>query len=380
MNSLDIDKEEKEENDEVIDTEVNKKINIASRKRKALVIPQIETNDLIISNESIFQLLSTNLKKCFFLVHVGAKIEGELPYDKLIVLMTNIIDFLIEYKETTEDNNSILVSNILDLFFGQNGNDNNENYFQKLNRKGILKEALSAYISTEDKSDEGFVVYNTYSIEREGINEEESVKRFLLRKKVICYVIYDKIEKKEINSHYLFKIIIVHFKQLILQIKFKDEQAYQSLIKIQDDQSFVNVLLDLYSREDIFNDLIEFPLITKLYVLIKILEELYGDNYLKNHLAKLEKSMNQEQNFPLNKEKNLSIDSFFAVRIHRFLETLILKVEIKNSSEEKDEEENEEILKEEDIGDVSKLIYNKLFPESERIKIKKKFINQIQLI
>ena len=82
--------------------------------------------------------------------------------------------------------------------------------------------------------------------------------------------------------------------------------------------------------------------------------------------------MNQGQNFPLNKEKNLSIDSFFAIRVHRFLETLILKVEIRNSSEEKEDEENEEILKDEDIGDVSKLIYNKLFPEPEEKQIKDK--------
>ena len=378
---------ENDEKEELIDTGVNNNnINNINRrlrrKRQALKTYEVEKNDLLISNESIYELLSLNLKKCFYLVHVGSKIEGELPYDKLIVLMTNIIDFLIEYKETTQDNNSVLVSNILDLFFGQNSNDN-ENYFQNLNKKGILKEALMAYISTENKSDEGFVYYNTYSIERENINEEESIRRFLLRKKIICYLkikivdlcinyiylgnhpkIYDKIEKKQINTYFLYKIVLVHFKQLILQIKLKDEKAYQSLIKKQNDKSFVDILIDLYSRENIFTDIIEFPLITKLYLLIKILEELYNDKILFNHLTKL-KNSNQVQNFPLNQEKNLSIDSYFAIRVHLFLETLILKVEIRNSSEEKDEEEKEEILKDEDIGEVSKLIYNKIFPEPD---------------
>ena len=367
-------------------------INALKRKRgkkNKLKTYQNEKNDLIISNESLFQLLSINLKKCFFLVHVGAKIEGELPYDKLIVLMTNIIDFLIEFKETTEENNSYLVSNILDLFFGQNGNDISDNYFQNLNKKGILKELLPVYISTEIKNNEEFTYYNTYNIKKnETTNEEESIKKYNLRKKVICYLkiklvdllinyiylekhpkIYDRIKKKDIDTYYLFKIILVHFKQLILQIKLKDEVAYQALIKKQSDKSFVDLLIKLYSREDIFNDIIEFPLVTKLYLLIKILEELYKDEFLIKHINKL-KAENQEQIYPLNQEKNLSIHSYFAIRVHQFLEILVLKVEIRNSLEK---EEKEELIKNEDIGDVSKLIYIKLFDDLEE-KEKKEII------
>ena len=370
--------------DDINDININsKKINFDD---KILTTYQTEKNDLILSNESIFNLLSLNLKKCFFLVHVGDKIEGELPYDKLIVLMTNIIDFLIEFKETTDENNSLLVSNILDLFFGQDENENKDNYFLNLNKKGILREVLSAHISTEDKSDDEFVYYDTYNIAKEEINEEENVKKFLLRKKVICYLkikfvdllinyiylkrhpkIIDKIKKKKIDTHYLFKIIIVHFKQLILQIKLKDEKAYQALIKIQSNKSFVDILLELYSREDIFNDIIEFPLVTKLYLLIKILKELYGDNVLENHFTKLIES-NEGQKYPLNKEKNLSIDSYFAIRVYQFLEELILKVEIRNASDNNDNEDKEEILRNEDIGNVSKLIYYKIFPNSDKAK------------
>ena len=38
--------------------------------------------------------------------------------------------------------------------------------------------------------------------------------------------IYDKIEKKQINTYFLYKIVLVHFKQLILQIKLKDEKDH----------------------------------------------------------------------------------------------------------------------------------------------------------
>ena len=375
--------------------------NNVNKKYKSLKSYKIEKNDLSLNNETIFQLLAGSLKNCFYLVQVGTKIEGELPYDKLIVLMTNIIDFLIEYKETTEENNSILVANVLDLFFGEKVS-NTDNYYQTLKRKGVLKEALSSNISIRDKDDEEndeIVFYNTSSIANDKIDEDKAIRQFLLRKKVICYLkmkfvdllinyiylkshpkIYEKIESKQINSFYLFKIILIHFRQMILQIKTKDNEVYESLIQKQKDSSFVNTLLNLYSQGEIFNDIIEFPLITKLYLLIKILQELYGDKILSNHLKKI-KSSNPKQKFPLNKEKNLSIDSYFAIRVHLFLETLILKVQIKNTDEDNDEEnENEEIIRNEDIGDVSKLIYNKIFPniggKEQKDKNREKIIKQ----
>ena len=85
------------------DTDINNdNEDIKSNNYKSLKSFRVEKNELTISNETIFQLLAGSLKKCFYLVQVGARIEGELPYDKLIVLMTNIIDFLIKFKETTE--------------------------------------------------------------------------------------------------------------------------------------------------------------------------------------------------------------------------------------------------------------------------------------
>ena len=355
--------------------------NINTNDLKAFKSYGVEKNELPITEETIFQLLTGSLKKCYYLVQVGVKIEGELPYDKLIVLMTNIIDFLIEFKETTDENNSILVENVLDLFFGEKAN-NSDNYYQSLNRRGILKEILSANISSSgSKNEDEIVVYNTGSIERKEKQENsEDDLKYSLRKKVICYLkikfvdllinytylgnhpkIFEKIESKQINSFFLFKIILIHFRQLILQIKLKDELLYDSLIQIQKDSSFVDILLDIYKQGEIFNDIIEFPLITKLYLLIKILQEIYRDRILLNHLQKL-KASKPPQKYLLKNEKNLSIDSYFALRVYLFLEKLILKVEIKNKVEDNDEEdENKELITNEDVGDVSKLIYNKIF-------------------
>ena len=364
---------------------------------KSIKSYRVEKNELSISDETIFQLLTGSLKKCYYLVQVGVKIEGELPYDKLIVLMTNIIDFLIEFKETTDENNSILVENVLDLFFG--GKENiSDNYYQSLMRKGILKEILSANISSSNhKNDDEIAFYNTTSIERKEKKENDEVDlQYLLRKKIICYLkikfadllinytylgnhpkIFEKIKSKQINSFFLFKIILIHFRQLILQIKLKDELLYDRLMQIQKDSSFVDILIDIYNKGEIFNDIIEFPLITKLYLLIKILQEIYGDRILLNHFKNL-KTSKPQQKYLLNKERNLSIDSYLSLRVHLFLEKLILKVEIKNEVEDNDgEDENKELITNEDVGDVSKLIYNKIFTNFDQKERRDKFRERI---
>ena len=45
-------------------------------------------------------------------------INTELPYDKLIILSTNLIDFLIEYIHTTNDKEQIINNNFSKFFFG----------------------------------------------------------------------------------------------------------------------------------------------------------------------------------------------------------------------------------------------------------------------
>ena len=104
---------------------------------------------------------------------------------------------------------------------------------------------------------------------------------------------------------------------------------------------------------------------------MKILEELYGDKGLHNHLKKI-KGQNIKQKLPLDKDPNHFIDSYFSLRIHLFLETLILKVEIRNLSESNENSDKEEILNNEDIGDVSKSIYRKMFPDPDENEIKDK--------
>lgn len=67
---------------------------------------------------TIYESVIINLKRALFLLDLDNVIDSEMPYDKLIILITNLIDFLIEYIETEEDNKKIIQTGMLQLFFG----------------------------------------------------------------------------------------------------------------------------------------------------------------------------------------------------------------------------------------------------------------------
>ena len=49
---------------------------------------------------SIYKSMISNLKIIFYLMEYKNPAEGELAFDKLCILSTNIIDFLIEFIDT----------------------------------------------------------------------------------------------------------------------------------------------------------------------------------------------------------------------------------------------------------------------------------------
>ena len=86
--------------------------NELTKEKMILKIPDINIP------KSIYDSLIINLK--YALISLGMKnvIEGELPYDKLIISITNIFDFLIEYIESNEGNNEIIKNSLKSLLFG----------------------------------------------------------------------------------------------------------------------------------------------------------------------------------------------------------------------------------------------------------------------
>ena len=65
-------------------------------------------------------------------------LEGESAFDKLCVLSTNIIDFIIEYLDTKEHLTHIIDNNIKKLFFEKEKDEGHITSYSYMDKNGIL--------------------------------------------------------------------------------------------------------------------------------------------------------------------------------------------------------------------------------------------------
>lgn len=341
--------EEEEEEDESEEEQIESKRTMSQKSKKEY--------DYTI-DESIYTSMIRNLKVTFKLMEISNEINAELPYDKLIVLTTNIIDFLIEYIDTTDKNCVYIQNGIRNLFFG---NKNHKKNLDILSQEGI--DAISLLHS---------ILFTRI------IDETLS-----LRRKIVCYIKIKYIQlliaflqtgkqsdfvidliRHRCSLLELFQELLFNFSCLIDNIKERNPEIYKSLCVYQSDESFVNSLIQIYMYENIFTELIEFTLCMKLYILIRSIEEIYSQNMLRAHFEKLNLMIEEKKMIMENKEyekedNKTDLYSTFALRIYTFMEKMILKVEIKKGDEKEDEDETDgESDKEKMIYKIAKAIKN----------------------
>ncbi len=293
----------------------------------------------------IYESIINNLKRSYFFLDIEDLIDSELPYDKLVILTSNFIDFLIEYIETTNGNNEILNKYIKYLFFGKKVTEQ-KNVYEILDYKPVLN-VLFVQLKNDDIKNE---------------------KLYLLRKKILCYI---KIKYAELLTSYLqvgkkdkfinkllilkctpielFQEILYNFKELLENLKRKDEKLYNSLMKINNTKKYVKKLIFYYTYESTFRNIIELSLCFKLYILIKIYEDIYGNYSLRNHFNKL-----NIEKINYDDIDKFGIRSTFGKRIYLFLEKIVLQVEIKKPEKiEIEEEENKGKNEEKNIEKIT---------------------------
>ena len=279
-------------------------------------IPDVEIS------RTIYESVIINLKRCLFLLDLDNAVDCEMPYDKLIILITNLLDFLIEYIETEDDKKEIIYTNMNELFFGSKTN-NKENPYNVIDSKAGV-DIIFMKIKEEEKNN----------------------KLYLLRKKVICYVknkflqllIYyllpgnkkpfvESLINKRCSTIELYLEILYLFHDLLKHLELKNPDLISSLNACTTNSSYVNKLISFYTYEQDFRNMIELPVILKLFILIKIYEDLYDDHVLKGNFEKMKQSkMDFEDNM-------LGIRSKFSYRVYQFLEIVVVKVEIRQEEE-----------------------------------------------
>ena len=332
------DSEDDEENEEDVTTELNKN-ETETQKLRSKIKTTITTIPHIAIQKTIYESVIYNLKRVFYYLDMENLIDGEMPCDKLIIITTNFIDFLIEYIGTTEDKEDIIKTNMFNLFFGINKKKPKD--IEDLEGGGN-KDEMDIYTAIDFKP-----VIDIFTMKLK--EDKKSNKRYTLRKKVICYVKMkylqliisyiqqgnkEKMVNKLCNSKCgpleLYAEILYNFREMLLNLQVKNETLYTSLMRIKNDDSYVQQLIDYYTYEKDVREMIELPLCLKLYILIKTYEEMYSQFSLRDHFEKMkvEGGFSDEDN-----GDKWGLRSKFSHRIHLFLEKIVLKVEIRNADE-----------------------------------------------
>ena len=293
---------------------------------------------------SIYETMIYNLKIIFHLMELNYKIEGELPFDKLIILSTNIIDFLIEYIDTKRSLIDIINTNISNLFFGKGKKHqikSNEYNYTNLENLGILNIFTMKIKDKENKDEEDFD--KSEDEEEDDTIEIEYKNKYKLRKNMLAYIkikyfqllkAYIQLGNKndfvklllenKLGPVQLFEEAIFYMNELINSLVNKDYNKYHHLLNIEDINTYKDKLKHLYMYEDDFRTSIELNLIFQICIIIMILEDVYeitmlkdlydkelmNDNYLNKNNKKetkynaLNNSIKDENNYEIKNEDN----------------------------------------------------------------------------
>ena len=282
-------------NEETIEKAI--KMTVKKELNKRRVVP-LRSMDWTIYDSMIY-----NLRIIYHLMNLSTSIEGELAFDKLCILTSNIIDFLIEYIDTKKDLNYIIDNNIKDLFFGKHNNYDIADT-SKINKKGVFSIFT---LKIKNKSNEPIYQYKL----RKTMIAYMKIKYFQLLKA------YLQIGNKEVFVHLIISNnlgpfdllgeIIYYMKELINNLIFKNYNKYNHLLKIDDIQSYIEKLNDLYKYDDDFRTSIEMSVIFQITIIIAILEEKYKitmlKTFFKNEKKKENIIINKEKEFPLSNEE-----------------------------------------------------------------------------
>jgi len=332
--------------------EVKNEIKETKEKNENIIKNEIP---LIDPNYSIYETAIFNLKRIFCLMELNNLLEGEAGFDKLCVLSTNIIDFLIEYIDTKGELISIIDDNFKNLFFGTE-KYHKINSFSNLNKIGILPIFT---MRIEDKHE---------------YDEEESFNKYELRKTMLAYMkikffqllkaylqIGNKIDfvqlllEEHLGPLQLYEEILYYMNELINKLIRKNYEKYKNLLNIDKVNLYRDKLNYLYMYEDEFRTSVEISVVFQICIIIATFEETYRITMLKDHFEKdnpQEKSdyladiqINNEINYleELNYEnkvfKNLNEKQMENNIIHNEINTIM-----------KPEENNNNIFKEENEG------------------------------
>ena len=285
-NNSESDEEGNENDDESVDLDikdelVDKAVNITVKREmnKRREIPFVETD------KTVYESMIYYLRLIYHLMNLNNLVEGELAFDKLCILTANIIDFLIEYIDTKKNLEHIIDDYMKSLFFGKekyNDIDNGNKYMKYKGVYGIILMKIK--------------------------DDDKDLTKYLLRKIVLTFIkmkyfqllnsylllgtkndfVHTMIEY-HLGPFQLFEQIVYYMAELINHLVNINYRKYKHLLYVDDVESYINELNDLYTYDEDFRGALEMELILKISLFITIIEEFYKINMLSELFNKKEK-------------------------------------------------------------------------------------------
>ena len=310
-----------------------------NKQFQTLIVNGKNTNNYNLANKdakhnknlSVFHTLSQNFKKCLELINIFSEEEtdGELTYDKLILLTENIVQFIIEFFQGTgevlyidmynEIKNSLeSIKKIIKLKIPLDANNKRRNFIIVL--KIILLDLMSSIIE-------------------EGISD---VKDFQTLKDIM--IIFEPVSLYE----------EIRFVMLSLYSNENINMKGISLEKIEG----VNQLIELYKFDEKFQKSIELKLSLKIFYFLKILTDVYNREEVIELFKNFEKQYKEIDEYEnVIKEINETSNEILEQENieNEISNNLLEKVNIKGNESNKnlDDLTNQELLTEEKTKSIN---------------------------
>ena len=262
-------------NDDMIEKSIQN--SVKQELNKAKEKPNIEPKF------SIYKSMISNLKIIFYLMEYKNPVEGELAFDKLCILSSNIIDFLIEFIDTKTSLTNIIDMNNENLFFG---NKQITHIHHRLLNDVDHIPILSIFIIRIENKSEINIPLVKYRL-RKTMLAYMKIKYFQLLKSYIQFGTKKDFIKLLLEHKFgpieLFEEVIYYMSELINNLVDKDYDKYNYLLDIENVNIYKNKLKQLYMNEDDFRTSFELNLIFQICLVIMILEDIYDITMLKEY-------------------------------------------------------------------------------------------------
>ena len=261
-------------------------------------------------NINVFQILCQSLNhviRCF-INYQNLIFKGELPYDKLIIMAHNIIDFIIEYFQGTDDSIYIIMYRYVVPIFPN------------------MRKFLFLLCDVEEDIENNL----KKSVFMKKVISDKKIFVFTIKIKIItliCSLLEEgNANQKNINS---LKDILEFFHPTDIyesgvQCFYNLENYLPSLKDINlGDKSSVEKLIQLYKYNEKFQISIELKYFTKIFYYLRLLSDLYEREEVKSFLEGLKKTYKLNNNInklEINKEISLKATHLNSIKYKEILE------------------------------------------------------------